>query len=198
MTKKETETSNVTDIMSDKEPDNIRDKNGNFLPGNPLWRLYAWKPGNEANPNKFTPEELRDLIIEYVEIRTEENKTLTLSGLRVHLGISRQSLYDYAHGKFGKTDQDKWAYTYVLDQFNGYMEDEAESKLDREHGSVEGLKFRMKNMWPNYWKDSKHLSVDTNEVRTIQIIVDPSSPLAKRLAQRDCVQAIEHTGEGEL
>lgn len=183
--------------MTDKQTEqNDRDEEGKFLPGNSLWRLNAWEPGNEGRPNMFSPEELRDQVIQYVEGRHEQNKTITLSGLRVYLGLSRQGLYDYAEGKYGKTDEDKRAYMYIIDQLNGYMEDEAESKLDREKGSTHGLIFRMKNMWPNYWKDEKHLSVDTKEIRTIQVIVAPDSALYQRLQQQgDVVQFIEHEGK---
>jgi len=186
--------------MSDKEteqPD--RDENGQFLPGNSLWRLGAWQPGNEGRPNLFTPIELRDLVIQYVQDRESIKKTITLSGLRVYLGLSIAGLRAYRLGEIGKKENDKLAYVYVLDQFNGYMEDEAECLLSREKGSIDGIKFRMKNMWPTVWRDSKYISVDTNERRTIQIIVGPDSALTQRLEQvaRDGnIQFIEHTGEG--
>jgi len=176
-----------------------RDDNGCFLPGNSLWRLGAWRPGNEGRPNLFTPIELRDLVIQYVQDRESIKKTITLSGLRVYLGLSIAGLRAYRLGEIGKKENDKLAYVYVLDQFNGYMEDEAECLLSREKGSIDGIKFRMKNMWPTVWRDSKYISVDTNERRTIQIIVGPDSALTQRLEQvaRDGnIQFIEHTGEG--
>jgi len=167
--------------MSDDEQKD-RDDKGQFLPGNSLWRLGAWQPGNEGRPNLFTPIELRDLVIQYVQDRESIKKTITLSGLRVYLGLSIAGLRAYRLGEIGKTENDKLAYVYILDQFDGYMEDEAESKLDREHGSTKGIEFRMKNMWPTVWKDSKHISVDTSEHRTIRLVLDPQSALAQHLA----------------
>ena len=176
-----------------------RDENGQFLPGNSLWGLHAWEPGNDGRPNLFTPIELRDKVIQYVEDRQDERKTITLSGLRCYLGLSASGLRAYAQGEIGHKEKDKLAYVYVLDQFNGYMEDEAECLLSREKGSIDGIKFRMKNMWPSVWRDSKYISVDTNERRTIQIIVGPDSALTQRLEQVASdgnIQFIEHTGEG--
>ncbi len=70
------------------------------------------------------------------------------------------------------------------------MEDEAESKLDRERGSTDGIKFRMKNMWPNHWKDEKHIKVDEHKEQTIQLVLPPDSPIAKRLAQEENKQIV--------
>ena len=180
----------MKDKETEQQPD--RDENGQFLPGNSLWRLNAWKPGNEGRLCLFTPTQLRDLVIQYVEKRQDENKAITLSGLRGYLGLSAAGLRAYRQGEIGKTQADKAAYMYVLDQFDGFMEDEAECLLHRDKGSTDGIKFRMKNMWPTAWRDSKHITVDNNELRTIQVIVDKSSPLAKRLGQAGCGELIEH------
>jgi len=135
---------------------------------------------------------LRDLVIQYVEGRQDQNKTATLSGLRIYLGLSGTGLRAYRLGDIGKTKEDRLAYMYILDQFDGLMEDEAESLLDREKGSVEGIKFRMKNKWPTTWQDSKHISIDTNEVRTIKLVLSNDSALAKRLAGSGLSELIEH------
>jgi len=173
-----------------------RDENGQFLPGNSLWRLGAWKPGNEGRPNLYTPIEFKDIVVQYVQDRKAIKKTTTMSGLRVYLGLSASGLRAYEQGEIGKTDQDKEDYIYILDQFRGYMEDEAESKLDRERGSTHGIEFRLKNIVPSNWKDSKHISVDTKERRTIKIIADPNSNWGKRLLEYGAdVQVIEHTEE---
>ena len=186
--------------MTDKQTEqNDRDEEGKFLPGNSLWRLHAWEPGNEGRPNIFTPIEFRDEVIQFVEVRRAENISSTWSGLRGWLGLSASGLRAYAQGEIGHTEKDRLAYAYVLDQFSGFMEDEAECLLSREKGSIDGIKFRMKNMWPTVWRDSKHISVDTNERRTIQIIVGPDSALTQRLEQVASdgnIQFIEHTGEG--
>ena len=176
---------------------NDRDENGCFLPGNSLWSLHAWKPGNAGRPNLYTPKEFCDKVIQFIEDRQNIKKTITQSGLRVYLGLSASGLRAYEQGEIGKTDQDKQDYIYILDQFRAYMEDEAESKLDRERGSIEGIKYRLNNMFSERWRDSKHISVDTKERRTIKIILDPGSALAQRLENLDgdSIQVIEHTGE---
>jgi len=174
-----------------------RDEKGLFLPGNSLSSLHAFKPGNSGRPNIFTPVRFCDHVIQYIENRQNEKRTLTWAGLRVFLALSDSGLRAYRRGEIGHTEQDKADYVFILDQLAGHMEDEAESKLDRERGSIEGIKYRLNNMFSERWRDSKHISVDTNERRTIKIMLDSDSPLAQRLAQAGCdVQVIEHTGDG--
>ncbi|MCH8079868.1 MAG: hypothetical protein IIA06_08850 [Proteobacteria bacterium] len=184
--------------MTDKQTEqNDRDEEGKFLPGNSLWSLRAWKPGNAGRPILYTPKEFCNKVIQFIEDRQNIKKTLTMSGLRGYLGLSASGLRAYEQGEIGKTDKDKGDYIYILDQFRAYMEDEAESKLDRERGSIEGIKYRLNNMFSERWRDSKHISVDTNEGRTIKIFVDSDSPLTQRLAQAGCdIQVIEHTSKG--
>ena len=175
---------------------NDRDENGQFLPGNSLWSLHAFKPGNAGRPTLYAPKEFCYKVIQFVEYRENEKKNLTWAGLRTYFGLSDSGLRAYRRGEIGKTDQDKADYVFILDQLAGYMEDEIECLLSRERGSVEGLKYRLNNIFSERWRDSKHVSVDSREQRTIKIILDPSSPLAKRLQDPDSIQVIEHTGEG--
>lgn len=187
--------------MKDKDKEtkqqNDRDKNGQFLPGNQYLSLNAFKKGNIGRPNKWTVKELVEIMADYLQACLDSERPITKAGLRLVLGISGETLDNYAKGEYGKTEEDKRGYVDAFRQFFTVIEDELETELRRKTGQVTGIIFALKNQFHSDWRDEKYLSIDTNKPRTIKVIVDHGSPLAKRLEQAGRGELIEYTPETE-
>ena len=173
-----------------------RDEKGQYIPGNQYLSLNAFKQGSRPDrPNKWTILELRDIMIDYLQTCLDNRLPIIKSGLQLELGISREAMDNYSKGEYGKTEEEKQAYAALFRQFYTVIESELETELRRDKGQVNGIIFALKNQFHNSWRDEKHISV-SNETKTIKIIADPDSALAKRLLQAGGVQVIEHTEEG--
>jgi len=184
--------------MKDKETEQQtdRDEKGQFLPGNQYLSLNAFKKGNIGRPNKWTVMELIEIMSGYLQACLDNERLITKAGLRLALDISSETMDNYAKGEYGKTKEDKRAYVDAFRQFFTVIEDELEIELRRKTGQVTGIIFALKNQFRTDWKDEKYLSVDTNEPRTIKLVLDPDSALAKRLTDQDDASVlIEHDAE---
>ena len=171
-----------------------RDEEGLFLPGNQYWSLNAFKKGCSADrPNKWTPDQLRTIMADYLETRLDDGKPITKAGLRLALGISREALNNYSKGEYGKSEEDKRAYVDLFSLFDTVIEAELEQELRRDKGQVNGIIFALKNQFSGNWKDEKHLSLESHELQVIRIISDPGGALAKRLMDEG--QLIEYVTE---
>ncbi len=136
---------------SDKAPSKLTDraKNGQFLPGNPL----CFKKGHLGlRPNKYKPEEMEREIVNYATQCLDTEQPITIAGLRVWLGVSADTLYDYANGRFGKTEEDKRAYVHIMDMFFGAREARLEGKLERDRGNVNGVIHALNNQYSERWR----------------------------------------------
>lgn len=99
-----------------------------------------------------TPEELAAKFDEYFDRQDNQDRPYTVTGLCSFAGfLSRQSLYDYA-GKPEFVDTIKKARMRIEERL-------AEELLTRK-GSVVGLIFALKNMFPENWKDRQETTVD--------------------------------------
>jgi hypothetical protein len=78
----------------------VRDAQGKFLPGNPLWRMGAFQPGHPGlRPNKFTPEEAFHHIKDYFDNQEDRGRPPTPGGIRLCLGaLSRECFNKYRKG----------------------------------------------------------------------------------------------------
>ena len=195
MTKKSKDTK-VKDNPTNTTIDTIRDEQGRFLPGHPLWQLHAFKEGNIGRPNKWTPAECAEIITGYLQDRIDNDRTITKAGLMVALGISHEALSNYASGEYGKTEDDKRAYVDIFSATSAVIEDQLEEQLSRDKGQVSGVIFRLKNHYG--WRDEKHLSVASQETKTIQVMLHPG-PLYDQLIEAGAdIQALPVKTNGEL
>lgn len=108
-----------------------------------------------------TPEEMERLTQEYVDICTETDKRLTLTGILLHLGLyTRQSLTDYERRR---------GFYRPVKRIRALVAAEYEQNL---HGSsAAGSIFALKNMG---WSDTQTFANDPNNpLPAPQIIVQP-------------------------
>lgn len=107
----------------------------------------------EMRPLIFkTPEELQSKIDEY--IKTEERPTL--AGLAYHLGINRQTLYNY---------KERPEFLDIIKSATDYIESQYEQRLIYGTNPT-GLIFALKNMG---WSDKKEVEQKTEHAGGIQI-----------------------------
>ena len=175
------------------ETENVRDAEGKFLPGNPLWKIGAFKPGHPGlRPNKFTPEEAFHRIANYFDNQADRKRPPTPSGIRLCLGIfNRETFNKYRKGEYGKTADDRRAYADVFDWASLVIETYCEEELLRTTGQVQGITKMLENKYG--WRDVRHLAVESREVTHLVIEVSPA--LAEKLAGK---QRIEKVIEGEI
>lgn len=96
-----------------------------------------------GRPLKFTPEELQSRVTEYLA-----GERVTLAGLAFHLGIDRQTLYNYA-------ERDE--FFDIIKTAREAVEARYEERLIYE-GQPTGVIFALKNMG---WKDKTETDVTT-------------------------------------
>ena len=165
--------------MKDLVDQPTRDEKGRFLPGNPLWQLHAFADGHIGlRDNAWSPEECAEIMALYIQDRMDNDRTITKAGLYLALGLSKEACNNYAKGEYGKSDEDRRAYIDLFSLASTVMEDQLEEQLSRDKGQVNGVIFRLKNHYG--WRDERHLSLETNELRTIKLIVQ-GGELSQRL-----------------
>ena len=91
-------------------------------------------------------------IVNYATQCLDTEQPITIAGLRVWLGVSADTLYDYANGRFGKTEEDKSAYVHIMDMFFGAREARLEGKLERDRGNVTGIIHALNNQYSERWR----------------------------------------------
>ncbi len=150
--------------------ESARDSRGQFLPGNALWRANAFEVGHPGfRPNKFTPKEAHQKIVEYFDNQEARKKGPNLSGIRVALGLlSPNSYHQYENGEFGKTEEEKRAYKDVFAWARLILESYAEEELFKHSGQVAGPIFSLKSRHGH--KDTQHIKHESNT--TVQYIID--------------------------
>ena len=134
---------------------------GEFMEGNAL--------RHQGRPNVFLPDEMREKVAEFLELRQETEKPPTWPGLAVHLGLSRQALHAYRKGERGKTDQERSAYRAIFEVFDSHIEDQLEGLLQRERGQTGGIQHRLNNRYSDDWRTSQH---DWTAGQTLEVHID--------------------------
>ena len=96
----------------------------------------------------------------------------TVTGLATAIGMDREGIKTY-----GKRDE----FSYTIKRARNRVQEYLEQRLY--DSSPAGAIFNLKN---NYgWRDEKHLSVDTQETKTIQIVSLPGTGITEQLESVD-------------
>ena len=112
--------------------------------------------GKVGRPRKYeNPEELENKINEYFDGR--EYNEITITGLCLHLGINKDTFYEYA-----KIPEFK----YIIDTARLIVENSYEIAL-RKDGGTENI-FALKNFG---WKDKPEINYETN-IDSVNVKVD--------------------------
>lgn len=105
--------------------------------------------GKAGRPKKYTPNRLKNRIIDYFAMVKAKNKPPTISGLMVHLRMHRDQFYQYAAYP---------EYKDIMEQTKNMMENWYEESLILNKYSGSGIQFALKNRFG--WTDTQTVKVE--------------------------------------
>lgn len=96
-----------------------------------------------------TADELREAVDDYFNIKLAENCPFTITGLALHLGISRQTLLNYEK-KYPGTE-----YAEIIEEAKLRIEEFVEECLFRNRIPTSGVIFNLKNNFN--WREKQEI-----------------------------------------
>lgn len=113
----------------------------------------------QGRHKKYTPVRLRNKIVEYFAKCEQKGTPPTVTGLTVHLKISRETFYSYAREEETKD---------ILETARYLLENWLEERLVMARHNPTGIIFALKNRFG--WKDVQTVETNTSDVSEEELL----------------------------